>query len=63
MERVFTLAALEGRPLPELQAIFREAQRDLVRSDTGTLARRQALANIDTVSLAIAKAHARPPEP
>lgn len=60
MSGIFTQAALQGRSLPELRALFHEAQQELVRSEAGSQERRDALANIDTISRAVAQRYAGP---
>lgn len=55
MSRIITQADLQGRTLAELQALYRTAQQELVQSDAGSQARREALATLDALSLAIAR--------
>ena len=54
MSRIFTQAALQGRSLPELRALFQAAQQELVCSECGSHERSDALTNLDTISRAIA---------
>jgi hypothetical protein len=60
MSRIFTQAALQGRSLPELRALFAQAHQELVHSEAGSHERRDALANIDTISRALAQRYAGP---
>jgi len=60
MSAIFTQAALQGRSLPELRALFAQAHQELVRSEHGSQERHDALANLDTVSRAIAQRYAGP---
>lgn len=60
MSKIFTQAALQGRSLPELRALFHEAHQELVRSEAGSQERRDALANLDTISRAVAQRYAGP---
>jgi len=60
MSAIFTQAALQGRSLPELRALFAQAHQELVRSEQGSQERHDALANLDTVSHAIAQRYAGP---
>jgi len=55
MSRIITPADLQGRKLSDLQGLYRSVQQELVRSAPGSQARRQALANLETISLAIAR--------
>ena len=61
MSRIFTQAALQGRSILELQALFQAAQQDLVRSQCCSQERSEALANLDTISRAIAQRRMRGP--
>ncbi len=54
MRKVFTQAALQGKSLPELRALFATVQQDLVRSDAGSQERSNALASLETISRTIA---------
>jgi len=56
MSRIITAAALQGRSLTQLQALYQSVQQELVRSEHGSQARREALASLETISLAIAQA-------
>ncbi len=60
MKQLFTAAALDGLSLPQLRALFAEAQCDLVRSDADSHVRQTALRNLETIGLAIARKHAGP---
>lgn len=60
MSAIFTQAALQGRSLPELRALFAQAHQELVRSEAGSQERRDALANLDTVSRVLAQRYAGP---
>lgn len=55
MTRIITPADLQGRSLSELQALFHAAQQELVQSETGSQARRDALSSLDALSLAMAQ--------
>lgn len=55
MVKVINPSDLHGRSLPELRALFREAQQELVRSDRGSQERRAALANVEAIGLAMAR--------
>lgn len=55
MRQVFTQAALQGRTITELRALFAQAQYELVCSDHGSQERRAALANLDTISRVLAR--------
>jgi hypothetical protein len=59
MTRIITPADLQGRSLTELQALFRSAQHALVQSEAGSPERREALASLDALSLAIAQRQTR----
>lgn len=61
MSRAFTKAALQGRSLSELQGLYRKEMQDLIRSEAGSRHRRDALANLETLSLAIAQRYAAGP--
>ena len=61
MTRIITPADLQGRSLTELQALYRAVHEELVRSETGSQARREALASLETLSLAIARRRAPGP--
>lgn len=54
MRKVFTQAALAGRSVTELRALFTAVQQELVRSEAGSQERRDALASLDNISRAIA---------
>jgi hypothetical protein len=58
MSRIITQADLQGRSLAELQTLYRSAYEELVRSESGSPARRDALASVETVSLAMARRRA-----
>lgn len=58
MSRIITPADLQGRSLPELQALYRAVHEELVRSEAGSQARRNALASLEALSLAIAQRRA-----
>ena len=55
MSKVINPSDLQGRSLPELRALFRNAQQELVRSERGSRERRAALANVEAISLAMAR--------
>lgn len=55
MSKVINPSDLQGRSLPELRALFREAQQELVQSDRGSQERRAALANVEAISLAMVR--------
>lgn len=58
MSRIITQADLFGRSLAELEGLYRAAQEELVRSEPGSQARRDALASLETLGLAIARKRA-----
>jgi hypothetical protein len=60
MTKLFTQAALQGRSVSELRALFASTQQELVRSTAGSQERSTALRNLETISLAIARKHAGP---
>ena len=49
MRNIFTQAALQGKSLPELSALFASVQQDLVRSDAGSQERNYALTSLETI--------------
>ena len=55
MSGIITAAALQGRTLSELQALYQAVQQELVRSEYGSQGRREALASLELISLAIAQ--------
>lgn len=55
MSRIITAAGLQGRSLTELQALYQATQEELVRSERGSHARREALVSLEVISLAIAQ--------
>ena len=55
MSRIITAAALQGSSLTQLQALYQAVQQELVRSEYGSLARSEALASLELISLAIAQ--------
>jgi hypothetical protein len=55
MQNIITLAALLGRSLSELQALYSSVQQELVCSERGSQARSDALASLENISLAIAQ--------
>jgi len=61
MSRIITQASLQGRSLSQLQALYQTAQQELMRSEYGSLARREALASLELISLAIAQRRLRGP--
>lgn len=56
MTGIIALAALQGRSLAQLQTLHQQVQQELVRSDAGSYARRDALASLEIISLAIGRA-------
>ena len=58
MTTIITPAALQGRSLTELQALLRTVQSELVQSEPGSQARREALASLEALSLEIAQRRA-----
>lgn len=60
MTKLFTQAALQGRSVSELRALFASTQQELVRSDAGSQDRSTALRNLETLSLAISRKQAGP---
>ena len=61
MSGIFTKAALQGRSLQQLQALHHGAHQELVQTEYGSQDRREALAKIETISLAIAQQRIRGP--
>ena len=61
MTRIITPADLQGRSLTELQALYRAVHEELVRSDAHSQARREALASLEAISLAMAMRSPRGP--
>lgn len=61
MTRIITPGSLQGRSLSELQALFHAAQQELVQSEAGSQARREALSSLETLSLAMAQRRLRGP--
>jgi hypothetical protein len=61
MSRIITQADLYGCTLTDLQALYHTLQHELVLSEAGSQARRNALASLDAVSLAMARRHMRGP--
>ena len=59
MSRIITNAELANRSLADLQALYRKAHADMVRSAEGSSARRNAVASLENISRAIATARAR----
>jgi len=57
MSKIITPAALQGRSLWQLQALYREAQQELIRSQPGSVVRGEALASLELISRAIAQHH------
>jgi hypothetical protein len=55
MSRIITAATLQGRTLAQLQALYQATQQELVRSDSGSQERHEALASLELLSLAIAQ--------
>ncbi len=55
MSRITTAAALQGRTLTQLQALYQSMQQELVCSEAGSPERREALASLEALSLAIAQ--------
>ena len=55
MTTIITPEVLQGRSLAELQALYHQLQQELVRSERGSAERRNALAGIEALSLAIAQ--------
>ena len=47
MERIITRAALQGRTLTQLQALYQSVQQELVRSKRGSQARCDALTSLE----------------
>lgn len=58
MSLVITAAALQNRRLEDLQTLYRKVQEELTRSQRGSAERRNALANLENISRAIARARA-----
>lgn len=54
MSQTFTIAELGRKSTPELQSLFREASLTLNVTDANTPERRRALADIETISRALA---------
>lgn len=55
MTRIISPSELQGRSVPELRALFHQAQQELVQSDRSSQERSAALANLDNISLAMAQ--------
>jgi len=55
MSNVITQAALQGRTLTQLQSLYQAMQQELARSEYGSQERREALASLELLSLAIAQ--------
>ncbi len=55
MSTIIRSSDLQGRRLPELSAMFRKAQQELVQSERGSKERRAALTSLDAISLAMAR--------
>jgi hypothetical protein len=60
MTRIITPSDLQGRSLADLQALRRIVQQELVQSEPGSQARRDALASLEALSFAIATRMAGP---
>jgi len=58
MTRIIAPADLQGRSLTELQAPYRAVQQELVQSEPGSQARRDAIASLEALGLAIARRRA-----
>lgn len=56
MSRLITAAELATKSVPELQSIYRTTFNDLARSEIGSIERRNALANLENISNALAHA-------
>jgi hypothetical protein len=63
MSRTFNKAALQDRSVGELRALYHAEMRRLIRSERGSPARHDALSNLETISLAIARRYAAGPGP
>ncbi|MCR8725813.1 hypothetical protein [Frigidibacter sp. ROC022] len=61
MSKIFTAAALDGRSIPELRALFRKAHEEMVASEAGSVDRRNAIASIENIGRAIAQRSANTP--
>ncbi|MBK8174836.1 MAG: hypothetical protein IPK66_06070 [Rhodospirillales bacterium] len=59
MSQIITAAELQNRTLSDLQTLYRKAQEELTRSPRGSADRRNALASLENISRAIARARAR----
>lgn len=55
MSETFNKAALQGRSLAELRGLYQAQMQALVRSERGSQARRDALSNLEAISLAMAQ--------
>ncbi len=55
MTRIITPAALQGRSLTELEALYRAVEQELVQAELDSQARREAVASLDAISVAIAR--------
>ena len=63
MTKIITCAELRYRGLEELQALFRDLETELLRTEPGSFERTTALASLENVSCAMATCRARPPRP
>lgn len=63
MTKIITCAELRYRGLEELQALFRELETELLRTEPGSFERTTVLASLENVSRALATCRARPPYP
>lgn len=60
MCRIITRTELQHLTDNELRALFNRVTRELIQSDPGTPDRRNALANLDTIQIALADRMAAP---
>lgn len=61
MSVIYTPSDLKVHSLPELRALFHKAQQELTQTAYGSQERRQALASLDAIGLAMAKRMAPKP--
>ncbi len=63
MSAIFTMAALSGKSVPQLQALFRKETQALTQSAPMTDQRRVALSNLEVIERALAARYASGPCP
>jgi hypothetical protein len=63
MTKIITCAELRYRGLEELQALFRDLETELLRTEPGSFERTTVLASLENISRALAACRARQPYP